>query len=252
MKSDLESPLVENKLLVIIPFYNVEEHLEEAIEGVLQQTYQNFHLVLVDDASTDGSKKIAEQYKNNDKISLLYNSENKGCYYSVNKALHAFKDKEWDYWHFHGGDDVSDLNRIQKVMDYLTLNPKVIGCKTTYVRVHYDTKEVDILDGQPHIGTSEGIAFYSRTAFDNLGYYDNTRFSGDTDYFWRLGAWIDTNKLDYELGAHEECLYIAYIRETNLTIQYDWTHDRPQYWSKIREEIKTQMVPNNNFYREIF
>ena len=240
------------KLLVIIPFYNVEEHLEEAIEGVLQQTYQNWHLILVDDASTDNSKKIAERYKDNDKIDLLYNTKNKGCYYSVNKALLTASNQEWDYWHFHGGDDVSDLNRFQKVMDYLKSNPKIIGCKTTYVRVHYDTKEVDILDGQPHIGTSEGIAFYSRTAFDNLGYYDNTRFSGDTDYFWRLGAWIDTNKLDYELGAHEECLYIAYIRETNLTIQYDWTYDRPRYWGKIRNEIQTKMIPNNNFYRDIF
>jgi len=65
------------KLLVIIPFYNVEKYLEEAIEGILQQTYQNFHLVLVDDASTDNSRKIAEQYKGNNKVSLLYNIKNK-------------------------------------------------------------------------------------------------------------------------------------------------------------------------------
>lgn len=240
------------KLLVIIPFYNVENHLEEAIESILQQTYQNWHLVLVDDASTDNSRKIVEQYKNNSKISILYNEENKGCYYSVNKALYNFKDKEWDYWHYHGGDDVSDLTRFEKIMGYLEKNPKIIGCKSTFVRVHYDTKEVDILNGQPHIGTSEGIAFYSRKAFENLGYYDDTRFSGDTNYFWRLGAWIQTNNLDYKLGEYKECLYIAYIRETNLTIRYDWTHDRPQYWNKIQNEIKTQMIPSNNFYREIF
>jgi glycosyltransferase involved in cell wall biosynthesis len=240
------------KLLVIIPYYNVEEHLEEAIEGILQQTYQNWHLVLIDDASTDNSRKIAEQYKDNDKISLLYNIENRGCYYSVNKVLSTFSNQEWDYWHFHGGDDVSDLTRFEKIMNYLNSNPEIIGCKSTYVRVHYDTKEVDILNGQPHIGTSEGIAFYSRKAFENLGYYDNTRFSGDTDYFWRLGAWIQTNNLDYKLGEHKECLYIAYIRKTNLTIQYDWTHDRPQYWNSIIKEINEKMIPSNNFYREIF
>jgi glycosyltransferase involved in cell wall biosynthesis len=239
------------KLLVIIPFYNVEAHLEEAIEGVLQQTYQNFHLVLIDDASTDNSRKIAEEYKSNPKIDILYNTENKGCYYSVNKALLSMSNQEWDYWHYHGGDDVSDLTRFEKIMGYLEENPKVIGCKTTFVRVHYDTKEVDILDGQAHIGTSEGIAFYSRTAFDNLGYYDDTRFGGDTDYFWRLEAWIHTNKLDYQLGEHKECLYIAYLRKTNLVIQYDWTYDRPRYWQKSKNEIQ-KMIANNNFYREIF
>lgn len=239
------------KLLVIIPFYNVEAHLEEAIEGVLQQSFQNFHLILIDDASTDNSRKIAEKYKSNPKIDLLYNTENKGCYYSVNKALLSASNQEWDYWHYHGGDDVSDLTRFEKIMGYLEENPKVIGCKTTFVRVHYDSKQVDVLDGQPHIGTSEGIAFYSRVAFDNLGYYDDTRFGGDTDYFWRLDAWIKANNLGYQLGEHKECLYIAYLRKTNLVIQYDWTYDRPKYWQKSRNEIQ-RMTLNNNFYREIF
>jgi glycosyltransferase involved in cell wall biosynthesis len=239
------------KLLVIIPFYNVEEHLEEAIEGVLQQTYQNWHLILVDDASTDNSRQIAERYKDNDKIDLLYNTENKGCYYSVNKALLSASNQKWDYWHYHGGDDVSDLTRFEKIMGYLKENPKVIGCKTTFVRVHYDSKQVDVLDGQPHIGTSEGIAFYSRVAFDSLGYYDDTRFGGDTDYFWRLDAWIKANNLGYQLGEHKECLYIAYLRKTNLVIQYDWTYDRPKYWQKSRNEIQ-RMTLNNNFHREIF
>tara|TARA_B100001094_G_scaffold274093_1_gene280847 strand:- start:2586 stop:3311 length:726 start_codon:yes stop_codon:yes gene_type:complete len=239
------------KLLVIIPFYNVEAHLEEAIEGVLQQTYQNFHLILIDDASTDNSRKIAEKYKEHKKVNILYNTENKGCYYSVNKALLYSSNHEWDYWHYHGGDDVSDLTRFEKVMGFLEENPKIMGCKTTFVRVHYDSKEVDILDGQPHIGTSEGIAFYSRIAFENLGYYDNTRFGGDTDYFWRLGSWIHKNELDYQLGEHKECLYIAYLRKTNLVIQYDWTHDRPNYWKKSQEEIEI-MEKRNDFYRDMF
>lgn len=234
------------KLLVIIPYYNVGEYLEEAIEGIIQQSYQNWHLVLIDDASTDNSKQIAKRYKDNDKVSLLYNNENKGCYYSVNKALSAFSDQKWDYWHYHGGDDVSDLTRFDQIMAYLTQNPKMLGCKSTFARMIYDTREVT------NSGTSEGIAFYSRKAFDNLGYYHDTRFGGDTDYFWRLGAWIKTNNLDYELGEHKPILYIAYRHDNNLTIKYNWTHDRPQYWAKIQKEINEVMIPNNNFHREIF
>lgn len=239
------------KVLVIIPFHNVEDYLEGAIESILQQTYQNFHLVLIDDASTDGSVNIAENYKDNSKVSLLYNPTNKGCYYSVNKALEYFKDKDWDYWHFHGADDMSDLTRLEKIILYLTENPNVIGCKTTFIRVHSNTGEMDILNGEPHIGTSEGIAFYSREAFIQLGYYDNTRFSGDTDYFWRLGAWINKNNLQYKLGEHKEVLYIAYLHDNNLTKKYNWEFDRPNYWNKSQQDIK-QMIQNNNFYREIF
>lgn len=242
-----------SKLLVIIPYYNVEQYLEEAIEGVLQQTYQNFQLVLVDDASTDGSKEIAERYKEYKNVYLMYNKKNRGCYFSVNKALQAFSNSDWDYWHFHGGDDVSDLRRFEKIMNFLDKNPKVIGCKSTFVRMYYDTKKVSFTDnGSPNIATSEGIAFYSRIAFDNLGYYHDTRFSGDTDYFWRLEAWIKSNNLEYKLGNHKEILYIAYLREKGLTTLYDWTNDRPKYWAKIRKEIDEVMVPSNNFYRDIF
>lgn len=242
------------KLLVIIPFYNVETHLEEAIEGVLQQTSQNFHLVLVDDASTDNSKKIAEQYKDNDKVSILYNSKNKGCYYSVNKALYTFKDEEWDYWHFHGGDDVSDLTRFEQIMKYLSENPKIVGCKSTFIRVHYDTKEMAYENGKPHITTSEGITFYSKKAFKHLGYYDNTRFSGDTDYWWRLDTWIKANKLDYKLGEHKNPLYVAYLRDNgNLTTKHPIQgEERKNYYKKVINEIKGVMIPNNNFYRDKF
>ena len=59
--------MMDKKLLVIIPYHNVEKHLEEAIEGIIQQTYQNWHLVLIDDASTDNSRQVAEKYKNHKK-----------------------------------------------------------------------------------------------------------------------------------------------------------------------------------------
>ena len=150
------------KFLIIIPFYNVEKCLEESIEGILQQEYQNFDLVLIDDASTDNSRQVAEKYKNNNKISILYNIKNEGCYYSVNKVLLANLNGDWDYWHYHGGDDVSDLTRLGKINELLTLNPNIVGLKTTYLRVWYDTKKINQENGKPHISTSEGIAFYSK------------------------------------------------------------------------------------------
>ena len=82
----------DKKLLVIIPYYNVEKHLEEAIEGIIQQTYQNWHLVLIDDASTDNSRKVAEKYKDNKKIILEFYSENK---YKIKDLIKKqFKGKE--------------------------------------------------------------------------------------------------------------------------------------------------------------
>ena len=50
-------------LSVIIPIYNIEQYLPKCIESVINQTYKNLEIILVDDGSTDGSNQIVEDYK---------------------------------------------------------------------------------------------------------------------------------------------------------------------------------------------
>ena len=60
--------MTENKPLVsiIMPIYNAERYLKEAIESVLNQNYTNFELLLINDRSTDKSKEICEEYSKKD------------------------------------------------------------------------------------------------------------------------------------------------------------------------------------------
>ena len=57
---------MKNKISVIIPVYNVKEYLKECIDSVINQSYKNLEIILIDDGSTDGSEKICDDYKNND------------------------------------------------------------------------------------------------------------------------------------------------------------------------------------------
>lgn len=240
------------KLLVIVPIWNKEQFLKKTIEGILQQTFTNFELVLIDDCSTDNSLQVAKSYEFLDNVTLLQNTKNKGCYYSRNKGLEYFKDKEWDYFTIHDADDVSDVRRFQHFMDYFEQNPEVVGIKSTSIEYDFKTNEPVIKDGQYSIFTGEGTAFYKRCVFEELGYFDNTRFSGDTDYMWRLEAVCNTKKPKWQVGASPEILYVNYSHENNITKLYDWEVTRPRYWHKIKEEIQTKMIPSNNFYRKIF
>lgn len=64
---------------VIIPNYNHAAYLQERIDSVLNQTLQNFELIILDDRSTDNSREIIEQYRTNPKIShIVYNKKNSG------------------------------------------------------------------------------------------------------------------------------------------------------------------------------
>ena len=80
-----------SKLLVITPVWNKEQFIKNTIESILQQNFQDFHLVLIDDCSTDNSLEIMNEYKDHDKVTILQNTENKGCYYTRNKGLDFFK-----------------------------------------------------------------------------------------------------------------------------------------------------------------
>lgn len=63
------------KVAVIIPIYNVEKYLHECLDSVLNQTYQNLEIILVDDGSTDTSTSIAKEYFNKDsRVNLLHKS----------------------------------------------------------------------------------------------------------------------------------------------------------------------------------
>ena len=64
---------------VIVPNYCHAPYLEQRIESILQQTFQDFELILLDDCSTDGSREILERYRNHPKVSgIFYNERNSG------------------------------------------------------------------------------------------------------------------------------------------------------------------------------
>lgn len=237
-----------SKLLVIMPLYNRGKFVEEAIESVLQQTHQNFELVIIDDCSTDNSFKIAKSYESHPKVTILQNKENMGCYYSRNRGLDYFKDKEWDYFTIHDPDDASDINRFEIILKKFT-HDKILGIKSTYIEADKNLNPILINNRTTY--QSEGIAFYNRQTFNILGYFHNTRFSGDTDYWWRLITYCGINP-GYGITISYEPLYIRRHHGDNLTHIYDFDTTRPQYFDKVRNEIETVMAPNNNFYREIF
>jgi len=234
---------MNKKLLVITPFYNAEKYLQGAIESTLQQTYKNIELVLIDDASTDNSYQIAKSYEHLDNVTLLQNKENKGCYYSRNRGLEYFKNKEWDYFTIHDADDISDISRCEKVLSLFTEYPEVKAVPTTYKRINHITEVWKIR-------ASEGIAFYRREVFENIGYYDDTRFSGDTEYIHRTHNFYRKYKNINCVLHHKEVLYLATEDTNNLTKIYNKSL-RKEYWEQTENKINNFSTPKE-FYKEFF
>ena len=100
-----------NLISVILPVYNAEFYLKEAVESILNQTYTNFELIILNDGSSDNSLQIIEELMKYDSRIVLVNRENKGLVYTLNEGIKLAKGK---YIARMDADDISLPNRFEK------------------------------------------------------------------------------------------------------------------------------------------
>ncbi len=99
---------------VIMPVYNSEKYLKESIESIINQSYKNFRLILIDDASTDHSKEICKNYaKKFNNIIFLENDKNSGLSYTRNRGLEKVDSA---YVMFVDSDDWLDTNTFSELI----------------------------------------------------------------------------------------------------------------------------------------
>ncbi len=111
------------KVSIIIPCYNKEKYVKEAIESALNQTYKNIEIVCIDDASTDNSrvvlKEITEKYNN---IVLIEEDKNIGVCRARNKAIEI---SSGEYILPLDADDTIEPTYVEKAIDIFNKNPNV-------------------------------------------------------------------------------------------------------------------------------
>jgi len=114
---------------VILPNYNHSVYLKERIESILNQTYQDFELILLDDCSTDGSRAVLSAYKNHPKVaSLTCNEVNGGnTFLQWDKGIRLAKGK---YIWIAESDDAADVSFLENVVPALEQNPGAAICLT--------------------------------------------------------------------------------------------------------------------------
>lgn len=110
-----------------MPVYNCEKYLVEAIDSILQQTFTDFELLIVDGGSKDNSHKIIEQYQDS-RIRLIFQDKNtKGLASALNQGLENARGK---YVARMDCDDISYPQRLQKQVDFMDRNTNVGLCGT--------------------------------------------------------------------------------------------------------------------------
>lgn len=109
---------------VIMPVYNGEQYLKDAIDSVLSQTFNDFELLIIDDASKDNSVKIVKQYSDK-RIKLFINETNQGVALTLNKGIELSVGR---YIARMDCDDISEPDRFIKQVSYMDKHDNCVIC----------------------------------------------------------------------------------------------------------------------------
>lgn len=190
--------MVDHQLLVsvVLPFYNAP-HLKEAIESILQQTYSNFELILIDNGSTDNSSKIANEYIKHPKVQIVQEPR-RGVVYAANTGIELCKG---DFIARMDADDISKPDRLENQVNHL-LGDKSVDIVSGLVEysgldanegfIHY-VNWLNTLVSAEDIYLNQFVEYplanptlmFRRKVFNN-GMYEEGDFPEDYEFFLRL------------------------------------------------------------------
>ncbi len=118
------------ELSIIMPVYNSVRFVAKAVESVLSQSFTDFELIIVNDASTDGSEEVLNSF-NDDRIKLLINKQNMGIVYSRNRGLREARGR---FVAPFDSDDIAVPEKFMKQIDFLKKSPG-FGMVGSWVRM---------------------------------------------------------------------------------------------------------------------
>jgi len=182
---------------VVMPVYNAERYVAEAVESILAQTFTDFEFIIIDDGSTDGSLSILQHYAGQEERIRLTSRPNTGFVRAVNEGLSQAGGK---YIARMDADDIAMPERFAKEVAYMEANPEciVVGCRMMLIDADGDPirewilreshEEIDEANLRGHGGgVGHPTVLMRRDEVMAAGAYDIAfQFSADLDLFLRL------------------------------------------------------------------
>ncbi len=214
---------------IILPTYNGEKYIKKSIESCLNQTFQNFELIIVDDCSTDDTPKIIQKFaKQDSRIKIITNAKNRKLPESLNIGFQSSSGK---YLTWTSDDNIYKEDAIEVMISELEFR----NCNFVYT-------DMDIIDendlvikysrsmqnlGNPSelpIYNTVGACFlYTREVYDTIGDYDAKKeLVEDWDYWFKI-------YLIFKIVHIPKSLYMYREHSENLTS----TRKKEQYYKII-------------------
>lgn len=215
--------LMEPKVSVIVPVYNLEDYIERCVESIISQTYTNIEIILINDGSVDSSLEKCMEYAKKDNRIIVLDQKNKGVSAARNLGLDKATGK---YVTFVDGDDcihgkyieilISGFNNANVIFSYC--NSAVSYSMELYFRItetieditHFAYTQRLLLGKSPEQGACAKL--FIREKIGELRFIEGKKYHEDT-YF----TFLYLNKNCGEVAHFVSDLYIYYMRDLSAS-----------------------------------
>jgi len=220
--------MVKPRITVLMPVYNAERFLKEAMDSILLQTFQDFEFLIIDDGSKDNGIGIIESYHDR-RIRLLKNEKNLGISDTLNKGIELASSQliaRMD------ADDVSNPFRLQKQYNYM-MNHPACALLSTWARVMTEDNKFVRLERYRSNYYYYNLTFecwmyhptvmFRKEPVMSVGMYTQ-KYSEDYDLFWKMSR-------KFEIGNIAEPLVNYRLSSTSLNLvtrktEYDIANEK--------------------------
>jgi FkbM family methyltransferase len=204
-----DSDSASGAVSVIMTTFNSQEFVEDAVRNILAQSHRELELIIVDDASTDGTWTVlANLAREDSRVQPVKMFTNRGTYWCKNYGLTRARGR---YVTFQDSDDCSDADRLRLQVKELQTTGAVV-CTCNYVRVDAGGAVV------PNRGVTQrkaimAVMFDRQEVLQHAGYFDSVRTSADDEFTRRLGIVFGQDRICHI----DKPLYMAALRDGSLT-----------------------------------
>jgi len=226
-----------HRISVVIPLYNHERYIAQALESVNSQSVPPKEIIVIDDGSSDSSLNIALKYSKSHPEMTVWSHPNQGAHYTINSGIQR---ATGEFVSILNSDDIYNQNRFAECLALFDTNPDLAAVCTGLSFIDENGKTIQnpwygqardfygkvndlslaLINGNFFMSTSNLIV--RRSVFGEIGYFSALRYAHDLDFFLRLllnGRQVhfhDKPLLTYRIHAANT------IKEGALRVKVEW------------------------------
>lgn len=239
---------------VVVPLYNKEKYIKRTLDSILNQTFSDFEIIIVNDGSTDKSCEVIESIKD-DRIHLIH-KENGGVSSARNRGI---KEAKGEFIAFLDADDEWFANKLQKQYVLHKKNPKLVWSCSGYMLVSKKRKDKEIVFSKSKIlpdaieAIVNGLKIFTSTVVIKKEVFKNPRLlfnekaitSEDREVWYKLAC-------IYPSVGYIQNILSIYNREVNDSLTHTILQNKTFYFLTIKKRIDYELNNISNNRREKF